>query len=162
AQPDFAALPLRDRALVRALVATVLRRLGTLRHLLSQWVKLPARAPRLETALLVGAAQMLWLDVADHAAVDLAGRLVQADRRPPCGQSCTPQNRHCPAMSRATGGRRTPPPRFPQSSWETYPAFLSPTYALHRAERPPSSPPQSPTSSPLTTRRKGLSDSAAT
>jgi 16S rRNA (cytosine967-C5)-methyltransferase len=81
AQPDFAALPLRDRALVRALVATVLRRLGTLRHLLRQWVKLPARAPRLETALLVGAAQILWLDVADHAAVDLAVRLVQADRR---------------------------------------------------------------------------------
>jgi 16S rRNA (cytosine967-C5)-methyltransferase len=81
AQADFAALPPRDRALVRALVATVLRRLGTLRHLLSQWVKLPARAPRLETALLVGAAQILWLDVPDHAAVDLAVRLVQADRR---------------------------------------------------------------------------------
>jgi 16S rRNA (cytosine967-C5)-methyltransferase len=80
-QPDFAALPLRDRALVRALVATVLRRLGTLRHILSQWVKLPAGAPRLETALLVGAAQILWLEVADHAAVDLAVRLVQADRR---------------------------------------------------------------------------------
>ena len=43
--------------------------------------QLPARAPRLETALLVGAAQILWLDVADHAAVDLAVRLVQADRR---------------------------------------------------------------------------------
>jgi 16S rRNA (cytosine967-C5)-methyltransferase len=80
-QPDFAALPLRDRALVRALVATVLRRFGTLRHILSQWVKLPAGAPRLETALLVGAAQILWLEVADHAAVDLAVRLVQADRR---------------------------------------------------------------------------------
>src|SRR5262245_33147189 len=81
AQPDFAALPLRDRALVRALVATVLRRLGTLRHILSQWVKLPAGSPRLESALLVGAAQILWLDVADHAAVDLAVRLVHADRR---------------------------------------------------------------------------------
>jgi 16S rRNA (cytosine967-C5)-methyltransferase len=81
AQADFAALPPRDRALVRALVATVLRRLGTLRHFLSQWVKLPARAPRLESALLVGAAQILWLDVPDHAAVDLAVRLVQADRR---------------------------------------------------------------------------------
>jgi 16S rRNA (cytosine967-C5)-methyltransferase len=31
--------------------------------------------------LLIGAAQILWLDVADHAAVDLAVRLVQADRR---------------------------------------------------------------------------------
>jgi 16S rRNA (cytosine967-C5)-methyltransferase len=81
AHPDFAALPHRDRALVRSLVMMVLRRLGTLRHLLGPWVKLPARAPRVETALLVGAAQILWLEVADHAAVDLAVRLVQADRR---------------------------------------------------------------------------------
>jgi 16S rRNA (cytosine967-C5)-methyltransferase len=81
AQPDFAALAPRDRALVRALVTMVLRRLGTLRHLLGQWLKLPADAPRVETALLVGAAQILWLEVADHAAVDLAVRLVQAERR---------------------------------------------------------------------------------
>src|SRR6516225_2524573 len=73
--------PQRDRALVRALVTVVLRRLGTLRHLLGHWLKLPADAPRVETVLLVGAAQILWLDVADHAAVDLAVRLVQADRR---------------------------------------------------------------------------------
>ncbi len=31
--------------------------------------------------LLVGAAQILWLDVPDHAAVDLSVRLAQADRR---------------------------------------------------------------------------------
>src|SRR6266446_8481185 len=79
--PDFAALAHRDRALVRALVTVVLRRLGTLRHLLDHWLKLPADAPRIETVLLVGAAQILWLEVADHAAVDLAVRLVQADRR---------------------------------------------------------------------------------
>jgi len=78
---DFATLPDRDRALVRALVTVALRRLGTLRHLLTQWVKFPADAPRVETALLLGVAQILWLDVADHAAVDLAVRLVQADRR---------------------------------------------------------------------------------
>ncbi|MFL6831594.1 MAG: RsmB/NOP family class I SAM-dependent RNA methyltransferase [Xanthobacteraceae bacterium] len=81
AAPDVATLALRDRALVRTLVATVLRRLGTLRHLLAQWLKLPAGAPRVETALLLGAAQILWLEVPDHAAVDLAVRLVQADRR---------------------------------------------------------------------------------
>jgi len=34
-----------------------------------------------ETILLIGAAQILWLDVPDHAAVDLAVRLAQADRR---------------------------------------------------------------------------------
>ncbi|HEY6703760.1 MAG TPA: transcription antitermination factor NusB, partial [Xanthobacteraceae bacterium] len=81
AHPDFGTLALRDRALVRTLVATVLRRLGTLRHLLAQWLKLPAGAPRVETALLLGAAQILWLEVPDHAALDLAVRLVQADRR---------------------------------------------------------------------------------
>ncbi len=72
ARPDFAALAHRDRALMRALVTVVLRRLGTLRHLLGHWLKLPADAPRIETVLLVGAAQILWLEVADHAAVDLA------------------------------------------------------------------------------------------
>lgn len=78
----LAALDERDRALVRALVGTVLRRLGTLRHLLSLFLDrgLPAQAPRAETALLIGAAQILFLDVPDHAAVDLAVRLAQADR----------------------------------------------------------------------------------
>ena len=79
---ELAALEERDRGLARALVATVLRRLGTLRHLLWPLVErgLPPQAPRVETALLLGAAQILFLDVPDHAAVDLAVRLVQADR----------------------------------------------------------------------------------
>ena len=83
AQPGLAALADRDRALVRRLVATVLRRLGSLRHLLGLFLQqgLPADAPRVETALLIGAAQILWLDVPDHAAVDLAVRVAQADRR---------------------------------------------------------------------------------
>jgi 16S rRNA (cytosine967-C5)-methyltransferase len=82
AHPGLATLEPRDRALVRRLVATVLRRLGTLRHLLGQLLErgLPADAPRVETALLIGAAQILWLDVPDHAAVDLAVRLARADR----------------------------------------------------------------------------------
>jgi 16S rRNA (cytosine967-C5)-methyltransferase len=80
---ELAALPERDRAFVRALAALVLRRLGTLRHILAQRLArgLPAGAPRVETALLLGAAQILWLDVADHAAVDIAVRLAQADGR---------------------------------------------------------------------------------
>jgi 16S rRNA (cytosine967-C5)-methyltransferase len=68
--------------LARALVAMVLRRLGTLRHLIGLFLErgLPKEAPGVETALLIGAAQILFLDVPDHAAVDLAVRLVQADR----------------------------------------------------------------------------------
>ena len=78
----LAGLPERDRALTRALVATVLRRLGSLRHLLGLFLDhgAPKEAPRVETALLLGAAQILLLDVPDHAAVDLAVRLTQADR----------------------------------------------------------------------------------
>lgn len=83
AHPGLVALSDRDRALTRRLVATVLRRHGTLRHLLGQCLDkgCPADAPRIETILMVGAAQILWLDVPDHAAVDLAVRLAQADKR---------------------------------------------------------------------------------
>ena len=79
----FAALQERDRALARKLVGTVLRRLGSLRHLLGGALDrgFPGDAPRVETILLIGAAQLFWLDVPDHAAVDLAVRLAQADRR---------------------------------------------------------------------------------
>src|SRR5215475_1016803 len=83
AHPGLAALSDRDRALTRRIIATVLRRLGTLRHLLAAFLDrgCPEDAPRVETALLIGAAQILWLDVPDHAAVDLAVRIVQSDRR---------------------------------------------------------------------------------
>ena len=83
ALPGLAQLAERDRALARRIVATVLRRLGTLRRLIGDLLSrgLPAEAPRVETALLIGAAQILFLDVPDHAAVDLSVRLVQADRR---------------------------------------------------------------------------------
>ena len=79
---DLATLEERDRALARAIVAVVLRRLGTLRHLLGVFLDRgpPPQAPRVETALLIGAAQILFLEVPDHAAVDLAVRLAQADR----------------------------------------------------------------------------------
>ena len=68
---------------MRRLVATILRRLGTLGHLLSRLLDrgIPTDAPRAQSALLIGAAQILWMDVPDHAAVDLSVRLVQSDRR---------------------------------------------------------------------------------
>src|ERR1700737_3052737 len=83
AHPGLKALSDRDRALMRRLVATILRRLGTLGHLLSRLLDrgIPTDAPRAQSALLIGAAQILWMDVPDHAAVDLSVRLVQSDRR---------------------------------------------------------------------------------
>src|SRR5215471_3332270 len=82
AHPALVGLADRDRALVRRLIATVLRRLGTLRHLLRGLIErgCPDDAPRTESLLLVGAAQILFLDVPDHAAFDLSVRLAQADR----------------------------------------------------------------------------------
>lgn len=83
AHPALKTLSDRDRALMRRLVATILRRLGTLGHLLSRLLDrgIPTDAPRAQSALLIGAAQILWMDVPDHAAVDLSVRLVQSDRR---------------------------------------------------------------------------------
>jgi 16S rRNA (cytosine967-C5)-methyltransferase len=83
ANAAFLALQERDRALMRRIVATALRRLGTLRALIGQMLDrgMPQDAPRVESILLTGAAQILWLDVPDHAAVDLAVRLAQGDRR---------------------------------------------------------------------------------
>jgi 16S rRNA (cytosine967-C5)-methyltransferase len=83
AHPGLKTLPDRDRALMRRLVATILRRLGTLGHVLSRLLDrgVPTDAPRAQSALLIGAAQILWMEVPDHAAVDLSVRLVQSDRR---------------------------------------------------------------------------------
>jgi 16S rRNA (cytosine967-C5)-methyltransferase len=76
------ALAERDRALARRIVTTTLRRLGTLRVLIADALNkgLPD-APRIESALLTGAAQLMFLDIPDHAAVDLSVRLVQFSRR---------------------------------------------------------------------------------
>src|ERR1700710_1927657 len=83
AHPGLKTLSDRDRALMRRLVATILRRLGTLGHVLSRLLDrgIPTDAPRAQSALLIGAAQILWMDVPDHAAVDLSVRLGQAGRR---------------------------------------------------------------------------------
>jgi 16S rRNA (cytosine967-C5)-methyltransferase len=62
----------RDRALARMIASTVLRRLGSLRVLVRGLLEKPlaAGAARVETLLLVGAVQIMLMDVPDHAAVD--------------------------------------------------------------------------------------------
>lgn len=82
AHAGFLALDDRDRALTRNIVATSLRRLGSIRHVLNLYLTkgLPPDAPQLEFALMIGAAQILFLDVPDHAAVDLSVRLMQANK----------------------------------------------------------------------------------
>jgi 16S rRNA (cytosine967-C5)-methyltransferase len=106
AHPAMPSLAERDRALVRRLVGTVLRRLGSLRHLLKGFLErgFPPDAPRAETILLLGAAQILWLEVPDHAAVDLSVRLAQADRR--AGHYAGLVNA---VLRRVAQGKATPP-----------------------------------------------------
>lgn len=73
----------RDRALTRSIVTAALRRLGTVRAAIAARLEqgLPRQAPELEWTLIVGAAQILLLDVPDHAAVDLAVRAARLERR---------------------------------------------------------------------------------
>lgn len=75
------ALEERDRALTRMILMTALRRLGSLRAIIEGFLE--GGWPddhRVQTILLVGATQILFLDVPDHAAVDLSVRLASEIR----------------------------------------------------------------------------------
>jgi len=70
----------RDEALARAIATASLRRLGTLRQALeTRLAKGLPKNERLRSLLITGAAQILFLDVPDHATVDIAVRLAQAE-----------------------------------------------------------------------------------
>jgi 16S rRNA (cytosine967-C5)-methyltransferase len=82
AVPRFAALETRDRALARAVAATVLRRQGELEFVLGAFLErpLPRDQGRLWPILLAGAAQLVCLDMPAHAVVDLAVETTRRDR----------------------------------------------------------------------------------
>ena len=71
----------RDPALARSIATVALRRLGTIRKALARRLEkgMPKRSGMLEWTLVVGAAQILFLDAPDHAAVDLAVRATRAE-----------------------------------------------------------------------------------
>ncbi len=81
--PVYRELNEADRALVRAILNTALRHLPRIEAILSSLVKtpLPEGARALHHVLVVAAAQLLYLDVPDHSAVDLAVEQAQADPR---------------------------------------------------------------------------------
>jgi 16S rRNA (cytosine967-C5)-methyltransferase len=78
----FSGLEARDRALARAVAATVLRRQGELEHVLGAFLErpLPRDQGRLWPILLAGAAQLACLDMPAHAVVDLAVETTHRDR----------------------------------------------------------------------------------
>src|SRR5690348_17882992 len=66
---DMSALPTRDRAFARLLVATVLRRLGQIDALIAHCLNtpLPPRATLVQDILHLGVAQLLFLRTPPHA-----------------------------------------------------------------------------------------------
>src|SRR5262245_4898079 len=76
-------LPMRDRALARAIIAASLRRKGQLDHVLFTFLErgLPEKSGTLYPILLSAAAQLIFLKTPPHAAIDLAVRLAQYDPR---------------------------------------------------------------------------------
>ena len=81
--PQFRQLEPRDRSLVKAILVTALRFRGTVEAAIAARIErpLPPNAARLKHVLHVGAAQILFLDVPDSAAVDLAVASAAADPR---------------------------------------------------------------------------------
>lgn len=81
--PSWRGLSPADRGLVRAIVSTCLRRLGLIDDALKRLMKrpLPSKAARARQILRIGATQVLFMDVPDHAAVSLATELAARDPR---------------------------------------------------------------------------------
>jgi len=81
--PQYRALDMRDRGLVRAILTTALRFRVTIGTLIDRRLKspLPANATALSHLLHVAAAQILFLDIPDSAAVDLAVTHAKSDPR---------------------------------------------------------------------------------
>lgn len=76
------ALEPRDRAFVVALVQTCLRRKGESQTIITRFLtkKLPRKSGNARLILLLGATQLLYLEVPPHAAIDLAVTLAREDR----------------------------------------------------------------------------------
>ncbi len=81
--PAYRQLSDADRALVRAILNTALRHLPRIEAILDTLVgtPLPEGARALHHVLTAAAAQILYLDVPDHSAVDLAVEQAQLDPR---------------------------------------------------------------------------------
>jgi 16S rRNA (cytosine967-C5)-methyltransferase len=78
----FRALPPRDRRLVHAILATALRRKGEIDAVLNRLIErpLPRRVGDLRHILEIAAAQLLFMEVADHGVVSVALEQLGTDR----------------------------------------------------------------------------------
>ena len=80
-QDAFKALPTRERAFTRMIVSTTLRRLGQVDDVINRAIdRETPRNNTLQNILRIGVTQILFMDVADHAAVDTAVRMAEKNR----------------------------------------------------------------------------------
>jgi len=81
--PQYRALDERDRGLVRAILVSALRHRATIEAIIRERLDrpLPSNAHMLSHILHVALAQMLFLDIPDSAAVDVAVEQAKADPR---------------------------------------------------------------------------------
>ncbi|KEC55990.1 RsmB/NOP family class I SAM-dependent RNA methyltransferase [Bartonella koehlerae] len=81
--PQYLGLSQRDRLLCRAILAAALRHRGQIIDALGRFLKrpLPSQALSLQHLLHISVAQILYLDIPDHAAIDLAVRVAKLDPR---------------------------------------------------------------------------------
>ncbi len=80
--PPMSLMEPRDRAFVRALVATSLRNYGAIQYLLKQFLDkgFPRKCGKLKEILTLGITQILFLDTPDHAALSMSVDQVKANR----------------------------------------------------------------------------------
>jgi 16S rRNA (cytosine967-C5)-methyltransferase len=79
---EFGALTLRDRAFVKMMVTTTIRRLGQIDDLIRRSLSRPGQSinpPILEYILRLGVAQLVFMHVPDHAAVNTSVQLVELE-----------------------------------------------------------------------------------
>ena len=79
--PSVVSLAERDRSLARSIATVSVRRLGTIRQVLAGLLEKgwPRKCGSLEWILIVTAAQILFLDIPDHAAVNACVQAVRHD-----------------------------------------------------------------------------------
>jgi 16S rRNA (cytosine967-C5)-methyltransferase len=82
AKAAFSGLESRDRAFAHAIAATALRRLGQIEDLLARFLSkpLPPEAFEARFILIVGTVQLAFMEVAPHAAINLAVEQAKASR----------------------------------------------------------------------------------
>jgi 16S rRNA (cytosine967-C5)-methyltransferase len=119
----FAGLDPRDRAFVRLLLATTLRRLGEIDVVLAALIERPLEGPNAagRQVLRLGAAQLLFLGTAPHAAVDTSVRLIEDAHLPHLKGLANAVLRRISREGAAILGDRDPARlNTPQWLWQTW------------------------------------------